>query len=70
MVFVMSCTGLLMGSLGMTLISFNWGNTIITLGVMTLLTALISLLAWPFVIKRAQRLPHPMHKAEIEIPSL
>lgn len=57
MVSVMGCTGLLMGSLGMTLISLNWGNTIIALGVMTLLTALISMLAWPLVIKNARRLP-------------
>ncbi len=69
MVSVMSCTGLLMGSLGMTLISFNWGNTIIALGIMTLLTALISLLAWPLVIKRAHRLPDLVHGTEIEIPN-
>ena len=49
-----------MGSLGMTLISLPWGNTIIALGAMTLLTALVSTLAWPLVIKRAVRLPHPM----------
>jgi hypothetical protein len=55
---------MLMGSLGMTLISFPWGNTIIALGTMTLLTALTSTLAWPLVIKRAIRLPHPMHLAE------
>jgi DHA1 family bicyclomycin/chloramphenicol resistance-like MFS transporter len=70
MVSVMSCTGLLMGSLGMTLISFNWGNTIVALGIMTLLTALISLLAWPLVIERAHRLPHPMHEVEVEAPNL
>jgi len=60
LVSVMGCTGLLMGSLGMTLISLPWGNTIIALGTMTLLTALTSTLAWPLVIKRAVRLPHPM----------
>ncbi len=63
LVSVMGCTGLLMGSLGMTLISFPWGNTIIALGTMTLLTALTATLAWPLVIKRAIRLPHPMHLA-------
>ena len=68
MVSVMSCTGLLMGSLGMTLISLGWGNTIIALGTMTVLTALTSTLAWPVVIKQAHRLPHPMHlAAEIEV---
>ncbi len=60
LVSVMGCIGLLMGSLGMTLISLPWGNTIIALGTMTLLTALTSTLAWPLVIKRAVRLPHPM----------
>ena len=63
MVSVMNCTNLLMGSLGMTLISFNWGNTIIALGIMTLLTALTSTLAWPLVIEHALRLPHPMYRA-------
>ena len=61
LVSVMGCTGLLMGSLGMTLISLPWGNTIIALGTMTLLTALTATLAWPLVIKRAIRLPHPTH---------
>ncbi len=55
----MSCAGLLMGSLGMQLISLNWSNTIIALGVMTFTTATLSLLLWPFVIKRAKRLPEP-----------
>jgi len=64
LVSVMGCTGMLMGSLGMTLISLPWGNTIIALGTMTLLTALTATLAWPLVIKRAIRLPHPMHLAE------
>jgi DHA1 family bicyclomycin/chloramphenicol resistance-like MFS transporter len=68
MVSVMNCTNLLMGSLGMTLISLNWGNTIFVLGAMTLLTALTSTLAWPLVIKHAHRLPHPVRgTAELEI---
>jgi len=68
MVSVMNCTNLLMGSLGMTLISLNWGNTIFALGTMTLLTALTSTLTWPLVIKHAHRLPHPVHgAAEFEI---
>lgn len=56
---VIGCTGLLMGSLGMQLISLNWANTIIALGGMTLITSLLSLLLWPLVIKHAQRLPGP-----------
>jgi MFS transporter, DHA1 family, multidrug resistance protein len=60
---VMGCTGLLMGSLGMQLISLPWSNTIITLGIMTFSTAAISLLAWPFVLKRIIRLPGPVPMA-------
>ncbi len=53
------CTGLLMGSLGMQLISLPWNNTILTLGVMTFSTAAVSLLAWPFVLRHIIRLPGP-----------
>jgi MFS transporter, DHA1 family, multidrug resistance protein len=56
---LMGCTGLLMGSLGMQLISLPWSNTIITLGIMTFSTATISLLAWPFVLRHIIRLPGP-----------
>ncbi len=62
---LIGCTGMLMGSLGMTLISLNWGNTILALGAMTVLTALVSTIAWPLVIKRAQRLPR--HYADSEV---
>ncbi len=54
---LMGSTGLLMGSLGMVLISLPWGNMIIALGIMTLSTAAISLIAWPFVLTRVIRLP-------------
>jgi len=57
---LMGCTGLLMGSLGLQLISMPWSNTIIALGVMTMSTAVISLAAWPFVIRQAIRLPGPI----------
>jgi DHA1 family bicyclomycin/chloramphenicol resistance-like MFS transporter len=56
---LMGCTGLLMGSLGMQLISLPWGNTIIALGIMTFGTAAVSLIAWPFMITRVARLPGP-----------
>ncbi len=56
---IMGCTGLLMGSLGMTLISLDWGNIILTLGIMTFTTAATSLLLWPFALKHARRLPGP-----------
>lgn len=54
---LIGCTGLLMGSLGMQLISLPWGNTILALGIMTISTAAIALLAWPFVIRHIIRLP-------------
>lgn len=71
MVSVIGCVSLLMGALGMTLISLPWGNTIIALGVMIVSTAAVSLLAWPLVIKRAVRLPHPSPAAaDLEASSL
>lgn len=54
---LIGCTGLLMGSLGMTLISLPWNNMILTLGIMTISTAVLALVAWPFVITRVIRLP-------------
>ncbi len=65
---LIGCTGLLMGSLGMTFISLNWSNIIITLGVMTFTTAVTSLLMWPFVIKRAVRLPGPEFLSGLQQP--
>ncbi len=56
---LMGCTGLLMGALGLQVISMPWSSTILALGVMTFSTAAISLIAWPFVIKRVVRLPGP-----------
>jgi DHA1 family bicyclomycin/chloramphenicol resistance-like MFS transporter len=56
---LMGCTGLLMGSLGIQLISLPWVNTIIALGIMTFSIALVSLIAWPFVIKQITHLPIP-----------
>ena len=56
---LMGCTGLLMGSLGLQLISMPWGNMIIALGIMTFATAAVTLIAWPFVITRVTRLPGP-----------
>jgi DHA1 family bicyclomycin/chloramphenicol resistance-like MFS transporter len=56
---LMGCTGLLMGSLGIQLISMPWGNTIIALGIITFSIGVTSLIAWPFVIKQIIRLPGP-----------
>jgi DHA1 family bicyclomycin/chloramphenicol resistance-like MFS transporter len=57
---LMGCTGLLMGALGLQLISGPWSSTILALGVITVTTATISLIAWPFVIPRVIRLPGPI----------
>jgi DHA1 family bicyclomycin/chloramphenicol resistance-like MFS transporter len=54
---LMGCTGLLMGSLGIQIISLPWGNRIIALGVITFGIAAVCLLAWPFVLKQITRLP-------------
>ena len=54
---LMGCTGLLMGSLGIQIISLPWGNRIIALGIITFGIAVVSLLAWPFVLKQVIRLP-------------
>jgi DHA1 family bicyclomycin/chloramphenicol resistance-like MFS transporter len=56
---LMGCTGLLMGSLGIQLISRPWSNTIIALGIIIFGLASLSLFAWPFVIKQVIRLPGP-----------
>lgn len=53
---LIGCTGLLMGSLGMQLISLPWHNLILTLGIMTISTAVAALAAWPFIITRVIRL--------------
>ncbi|PWB56270.1 MAG: MFS transporter [Anaerolineales bacterium] len=56
---LMSCAGLLMGSIGIQLISLPWTNTIIALGIITFGIAFVSLLAWPFVLKKIIQLPGP-----------
>lgn len=56
-VSVMGCVGLLLGSLGMQLISLPWPNTIVALGGMSMATALTSLLLWPVAIRHAKRFP-------------
>lgn len=46
---LIGCMGLLMGSLGMQLMSLNWGNPIIALGILTAGIAGFSFMAWPVV---------------------
>jgi MFS transporter, DHA1 family, multidrug resistance protein len=60
---VIGCTGLLMGSLGMQIISMPWANTIVALGIMTLATAFTTLLVWPLVMRHARHLPGPGYAA-------
>jgi len=43
---LMSCFGILMGSVGMTIISLNWSNTILILGMMNVLIGLASGALW------------------------
>jgi MFS transporter, DHA1 family, multidrug resistance protein len=52
---LMGCTAMPMGSRGKQLISIQWGNKIIALGILTLIIAVVSLFAWPFVIKHITR---------------
>lgn len=46
---LIGCMGLLMGSLGMQLMSLNWGNPIIALGILTTGIAGFSFMTWPVV---------------------
>jgi len=49
---LMSCFGIFMGSIGMTIISLNWSNTILVLGVMNILIGLISGALWLQISKK------------------
>jgi DHA1 family bicyclomycin/chloramphenicol resistance-like MFS transporter len=49
---LMSCFGILMGSVGMTIISMPWGNTIRVLGMMNILTGLTCLSLWLLLSNR------------------
>ena len=43
---LMSCFGIFMGSIGMTIISLGWGNTILVLGIMNILAGLTCGALW------------------------
>lgn len=43
---LMSCIGTIVGSVGMLLISFDWGNIIIAMGIMYVLISIISVVLW------------------------
>ena len=52
---LMGCIGLLFGSLGVWLISFNWSNTILVLGGMNVITGVLCMLFWPGVYRKAKK---------------
>lgn len=58
---LMSCFGIFMGSIGMTIISLNWSNTILALGVMNIAVGLACGVLWlmiggkPFVKRVPER---------------
>ena len=58
---LISCFGLFMGSIGMTIISLNWSNTILLLGLMNILIGLVCGALWlrisqrPYVMKVPER---------------
>jgi DHA1 family bicyclomycin/chloramphenicol resistance-like MFS transporter len=49
---LMSCFGIFMGSIGMTIISLNWDNTILVLGIMNILTGLTCETLWLLLSQR------------------
>jgi len=49
---LMSCFGILMGSMGMTIISQEWSNTILVLGSMNILVGLVCLGLWLILSER------------------
>ncbi|HII05842.1 MAG TPA: multidrug effflux MFS transporter [Methanotrichaceae archaeon] len=58
---LMSCFGIFMGSIGMTIISLNWSNTILVLGMMNILIGLVCMALWlrisqkPYVMQVPER---------------
>lgn len=58
---LMSCFGIFMGSIGMTIISLNWSNTILVLGMMNILIGLACVALWlrvsqkPYVMQVPER---------------
>ncbi|MGB5099777.1 MAG: multidrug effflux MFS transporter [Methanothrix sp.] len=58
---LMSCFGIFMGSIGMTIVSLNWSNTILVLGMMNILIGLVCEALWlrisqkPYVVQVPER---------------
>ena len=49
---LMSCFGIFMGSVGMTIISLKWSNTILVLGMLNLLIGLLCGTLWLYVSRK------------------
>ncbi|EFK08726.1 transporter, major facilitator family protein [delta proteobacterium NaphS2] len=49
---LMSCFGIFMGSIGMSIISLNWNNTILVLGMLNLLIGLLCGALWLYVSRK------------------
>ncbi len=49
---LMSCVGIFMGSIGMTIISLNWSNTILALGVMNIIIGLACEALWLLIYRK------------------
>jgi MFS transporter, DHA1 family, multidrug resistance protein len=49
---LMGCFGIFMGSIGMTIISLNWSNTILVLSIMNILTGLTCEALWLLISQR------------------
>jgi len=54
---LIGCSGLLMGSLGMQLMSLPWQNAILAIGVLTMGIAAFSFLVWPLLHGFVSRAP-------------
>jgi len=48
----MSCFGIFMGSIGMTIISLNWSNIILVLGVMDIIIGLACEVLWLLIYRK------------------
>jgi DHA1 family bicyclomycin/chloramphenicol resistance-like MFS transporter len=58
---LMSCFGIFMGSIGITIISMNWSNIILVLGMMNILIGMVCVVLWlrisqkPYVMQVPER---------------
>jgi DHA1 family bicyclomycin/chloramphenicol resistance-like MFS transporter len=50
---LMSCSFMFMGSIGMFIISFDWHNRVLIIGILMALTALLSLALWFRILKKS-----------------